>query len=695
VFTGTIGLPGGSIINASGLFIKSGAPWFDIKAFGAILNGANHPLSGFFASLAAAQVVYPHATSLTNEMDWAAIQGAVNAAEAVHGGDILFVNGTAVTNLDIVLSGNNNIRLVGSGWGNIGGPVGFGTVIKNQGTGNGITVGNSGADGVGFIRIRGLTVVGQGGTAHGIQLIRMHNAHVEDNRIFSCGGDGLNLVGSYACHFDRNYSNNNTGWGLRAVGASASIGNDFCQIIGNAFNANTAGGAFLDGAIYGGNGVHFERNDMEGNVGTALRVDVGSVNGWDDMTIRGNYFENTVGLTMQLGTDGGSLTLRAPLIESNEFAPGTGTVAANAVALDRVQFATIKNNKFAVSLTVTANTNISLSEGNFSAGGAVLPGFVSSTGIPAIVSLRVVQDSGTFGHLTMANGAANMNYPFGSSNQLYPGHEDGTQQVSGGFWHSTGVPSNAHGNNNDWCISDNGHQYFKAGGVWVQQAAADSLLAHLAGAEAITGIKTFTANPVFNAAAIPDAALASSFLHLAGAETITGLKTLTASPIVSGAGNWTVDAAGKAIFKGGLESDGALYLVGAPLYVPTAAADMVLDTASGGFDFQVGWSRVAYIDSTGKGTFNGGLAVADAKDFTVGATTGTKIGTATAQKLALHGATPVVQRAGAAQAAVATTASTNTTPYGFTTAAQADALVTLVNELRAAVVEKGLIKGAA
>ena len=49
----------------------------------------------------------------------------------------------------------------------------------------------------------------------------------------------------------------------------------------------------------------------------------------------------------------------------------------------------------------------------------------------------------------------------------------------------------------------------------------------------------------------------------------------------------------------------------------------------------------------------------------------------------------------AAQAAVATTASTNTTPYGFTTAAQADAIVTLVNELRAALVAKGIIKGAA
>lgn len=73
--------------------------------------------------------------------------------------------------------------------------------------------------------------------------------------------------------------------------------------------------------------------------------------------------------------------------------------------------------------------------------------------------------------------------------------------------------------------------------------------------------------------------------------------------------------------------------------------------------------------------------------------TGVKIGTSISEKLAFHNSTPVVQRSGSAQAAVATTGATNTAPYGYTTAAQADAIVTLVNELRASLVEKGLIKG--
>lgn len=72
---------------------------------------------------------------------------------------------------------------------------------------------------------------------------------------------------------------------------------------------------------------------------------------------------------------------------------------------------------------------------------------------------------------------------------------------------------------------------------------------------------------------------------------------------------------------------------------------------------------------------------------------GIKIG-ATGEKLAFLGSTPVVQRVGAAGAAVATTAATSSTPFGFSEA-QANAIVALVNELRATMVALGLHKGSA
>jgi hypothetical protein len=70
--------------------------------------------------------------------------------------------------------------------------------------------------------------------------------------------------------------------------------------------------------------------------------------------------------------------------------------------------------------------------------------------------------------------------------------------------------------------------------------------------------------------------------------------------------------------------------------------------------------------------------------------TGVTLGTSTTDLVSLHGVTPVAQRAGAAQAAlVAITGGESPTE------AEHNLVITLVNELRAALVEKGIIKGAA
>ncbi len=94
-------------------------------------------------------------------------------------------------------------------------------------------------------------------------------------------------------------------------------------------------------------------------------------------------------------------------------------------------------------------------------------------------------------------------------------------------------------------------------------------------------------------------------------------------------------------------------------------------------------------------TLAGAVVMADAKNITLGSSTGNKFGTATSQMLAFWNATPIIQPASANQAAVVSTAATNVAPWGFATQAQADALVTLVNQLRADLVSAGLIKGSA
>ena len=88
------------------------------------------------------------------------------------------------------------------------------------------------------------------------------------------------------------------------------------------------------------------------------------------------------------------------------------------------------------------------------------------------------------------------------------------------------------------------------------------------------------------------------------------------------------------------------------------------------------------------------LTLADGFDLVFGTSDGTMIGTAATQLISLYGAEPIVQRSGSAQAAVVTTGS-SLAAYGYTTAAQADSIVTLVNELRAWAVAFGAIKGSA
>lgn len=74
---------------------------------------------------------------------------------------------------------------------------------------------------------------------------------------------------------------------------------------------------------------------------------------------------------------------------------------------------------------------------------------------------------------------------------------------------------------------------------------------------------------------------------------------------------------------------------------------------------------------------------------------GYQIGRSADSLVGFYGKTPAAQRSGSAQAAVGTAASTKTSPAGFATKTQADAIVTLLNEIRSVLVGVGLMKGSA
>jgi hypothetical protein len=121
------------------------AGWFDAADYGAIGDGSSHPLSGYFASLGAAQAVYPHATALSNEMDWAAIQAAINAAMAAEtkvsgpdskGGRVHVGRGVYLCDQPLDCKSSTGLRISGNGQGVIGtgSAVNGGTTIRYTGS---------------------------------------------------------------------------------------------------------------------------------------------------------------------------------------------------------------------------------------------------------------------------------------------------------------------------------------------------------------------------------------------------------------------------------------------------------------------------------------------------------------------------------------------------------------------------------
>ena len=83
---------------------------------GAFADGASHPLSSRFDSLAEANAIYPHARSLSDELDWCAIQNAIDAADTQGGGAVYVPNtGRAyVLNRGLVIN-PNRVTMRGDG----------------------------------------------------------------------------------------------------------------------------------------------------------------------------------------------------------------------------------------------------------------------------------------------------------------------------------------------------------------------------------------------------------------------------------------------------------------------------------------------------------------------------------------------------------------------------------------------------
>ena len=107
------------------------------KDFGWIGDGTSHPLSGIYGSLAAAQADYPHVTSLSQEIDWAALQAAINLfsnGRAATAAGQIEIEGVGLINEYLVYGGSAaySLNMIGKDGGS--GGIAQGTALKWTGT---------------------------------------------------------------------------------------------------------------------------------------------------------------------------------------------------------------------------------------------------------------------------------------------------------------------------------------------------------------------------------------------------------------------------------------------------------------------------------------------------------------------------------------------------------------------------------
>lgn len=177
-------------------------------------------------------------------------------------------------------------------------------------------------------------------------------------------------------------------------------------------------------------------------------------------------------------------------------------------------------------------------------------------------------------------------------------------------------------------------------------------------------------------------------LALAAGERV-GLR-LSCSGSATVVGNLSYNASGSSQQYGIYSDSDTATIVGNTVQGSTAA----IGFGSGPTVSQVQGNRVLS-GTAGVESFRAdNLTIADAKNILLGSTTGTKIGTATTQKLGFYNATPVIQSSGANQAA-APAGGTGATAGAYDTAAHRDALIALVNDMRTTLVNLGLMKGSA
>lgn len=256
---------------------------YDVRDFGAVGDGASHPLSEFFPTLAAAQATYRQATALANEIDWCATVAAMTEASTHAGGVVRVPAGRYRLHASLIVPAGVILEGDGGAYATSGGTPwsgGVSELIFNAGVTGVVFTAGTVKTGARDLYLRAYTT-GSGARADGV---RIQAKVILDNvTVWAFTRDGV--------HVDTSAGGNANNCEFRSVWA-AQCGRDGFHVEGADSNAMTflkcdatanARYGFYDGSL---NNVYIAPH-MDSNAGGAFRIAAGSAAG----SVYGPYVE--------------------------------------------------------------------------------------------------------------------------------------------------------------------------------------------------------------------------------------------------------------------------------------------------------------------------------------------------------------------------------------------------------------------
>jgi len=266
--------------------------------------------------------------------------------------NIFMAPGVATFSGGLILSGTDDKRIHGAGWG---------ALFEHSGLDPLFTIGSTAGQQTADIRLVDFRADGNNSSPEFLDLKRQQSFSMAGVRANNFTGPAIRLDRCYSTKYIDFYLNNNGG-GIHAGpfvdDGVTPAGNDFITVAFGNVLASSGDGIYIAGSCPS---FCAFRIDLEGNnsaTGTAaLNIEAGSLGSHSAaVSVMSNYFENNHKLNVSIGAGSGAREVRGLIFTGNNVNPGSVDAATNAAVFDHVTNGFIAGNYFSGSNLVFSSS---------------------------------------------------------------------------------------------------------------------------------------------------------------------------------------------------------------------------------------------------------------------------------------------------------------------------------------------------